>query len=135
MLDIDDFKLINDTFGHQVGDQVLYDISQIFKQTLRQYDIAARYGGEEFVFVLPETDLDQGILMAERIRHTIEDFRILYEGALINITVSIGVTALDMNEFEVSFGELIRQADQAMYFSKKSGKNRVSAWGRDMLNK
>ena len=128
MLDIDDFKIINDTYGHQVGDQVLFEISQIFNRSLRQYDIAARYGGEEFVFVLPEIDLQNGLLMAERVRKTIEEFNILHESTSLKITVSIGVSSLENFASEITFADLIRQADQALYFSKKTGKNRVTAW-------
>ncbi len=125
MLDIDDFKDFNDTFGHPRGDKVLQKVSSIIRDNLREMDVAARYGGEEFVVVLPETDAEGAAAVAERIRQGVAEFP--FVGAdgqpAVNKTVSIGVAAYPHHATALS--RLVDLADRAMYLGKRSGKNRV----------
>lgn len=125
LMDIDDFKKYNDTYGHRQGDMILARIANLFKASLRKTDILARYGGEEFVVVLPDTDKDNAAVMAERIRQAVEEAELMsIDGApLGRITVSIGVAAflVDAKDGE----ELVKKADAACYVAKEKGKNRV----------
>ncbi len=124
MLDIDNFKPINDTYGHLVGDKILITVSDIIKETIRDIDIAGRFGGDEFMIILPQTPIDVGTRVAERIRSKIEQFKIpLKKGGFISFTVSLGICQYhskfkDMREF-------IANADKAMYSAKQNGLNRV----------
>jgi len=127
MLDIDDFKAFNDTYGHLRGDEVLRSISAVVRDNLREMDIAARYGGEEFVVVLPETDAEGAIMVAERI---LEDVRELLNGEASGPggrTVSIGVSSYPRNAHTAL--RLLEAADAAMYVAKRAGKNRVQTAG------
>jgi len=124
MMDIDNFKTINDTYGHKTGDEVLKCLAQLCQQSLRQYDIVGRIGGEEFAFLLPKTEITLGVEIAERMRKNIEATAVKAEdGQLIQFTVSIGVTAL-RNEND-SIDSLLGQSDKAMYEAKHAGRNRV----------
>jgi diguanylate cyclase (GGDEF)-like protein len=124
LLDIDNFKEFNDTYGHLEGDKVLVRFSQIIKDCLRANDSAYRYGGEEFTVILPETDGDKAKTVAQRIRSTLEaeNFTPIPD-QFEKITISIGVTQYFPKEELSAF---IRRADQAMYFSKQNGRNRVT---------
>jgi len=121
MIDIDDFKKVNDTFGHQVGDEVLRRLSSSIKSTIRKADIAARYGGEEFAIVMPETGMKNASIAAERIRKAIEE-EFIKDKKRFAITISVGVTdyKLGMNKYQ-----LVRGADEALYKAKREGKNKV----------
>ena len=119
MMDIDDFKIINDTHGHVAGDQVLVEIADILKSTIRKIDTVGRWGGEEFMIILPESDLDGGLALAEKLRERIHEHKFPGFGCL---TASFGVA---VSEKGMSEKELLYRADQAMYQAKKSGKNRV----------
>ncbi len=123
MGDIDDFKKINDTYGHQVGDEVLKYVAFKILSSVRENDICARYGGEEFIVLLPETDYENGLLVAERIRTSLLEEAIEANGEEITITISIGLASFpeDSNLWE----ELIRIADKRLYKAKELGKNRV----------
>lgn len=125
MIDIDDFKSFNDTYGHPHGDRVLQSVSLTITGMLREIDIAARYGGEEFVIVLPETDLEGALAVAERIRAGVE--RLSFEGFGIDEdvhkTISVGVASYPQHAR--TGAALIVAADQAMYEAKRSGKNMV----------
>ena len=124
LLDIDNFKRFNDTYGHLEGDKVLVRFSQIIKDCLRINDSAYRYGGEEFTVILPETDGDKAKTVAQRIRSTLEAETFTpTPDQSAKITISIGVTQYYPKEELSSF---IRRADQAMYFSKQNGRNRVT---------
>jgi diguanylate cyclase (GGDEF)-like protein len=127
MLDIDDFKVFNDTFGHPRGDKVLQMVSETIRENLREMDVAARYGGEEFVVVLPETDLEGARAVAERIRQGVEKLSFIGgEGVPpVHKTISVGVAAYPRNA--TTQGKLIETADHAMYVAKRGGKNRVVA--------
>ena len=124
MIDIDHFKKINDTFGHHRGDVVLKRCADLIKACLREIDIVGRYGGEEFSVLLPETNLDQGVRVAERLVHMFRDtpLRVGQEEAFV--TISVGATEL---RGEMSLDTLIDEADHAMYSAKRAGRNRYIA--------
>ena len=124
LLDIDNFKEYNDTYGHLEGDKVLVRFSQIIKSCLRANDSAYRYGGEEFTVILPETNGDEAKTVAQRIRASLEAEKYKpVPGKVARITISIGVTQCYPKEELSTF---IRRADKAMYLSKENGRNRVS---------
>ena len=124
MLDIDFFKNINDTYGHAVGDIVLEEVARIIKSCTRSADTAARYGGEEFVVMLNNTPSDAAMAIAERIRKSIEEKIIMYNGKKINVTISIGVSSYNF-DFE-SAKSIVDRADKALYESKQNGRNNVT---------
>jgi diguanylate cyclase (GGDEF)-like protein len=125
LLDIDHFKRYNDNFGHLEGDKVLVKISQLIKSCLRKLDTAYRYGGEEFTVILPETSCEEAVLVAERIRNTVQNLNFEPEnGKTLSITISIGVTQYAAEEQLSTF---IQRADRAMYLSKQNGRNRATA--------
>ena len=123
MLDIDDFKSINDTYGHQQGDVVLKHVAHVLRESSRDADAPARYGGEEMALILPHTDIDGSYTIAERVRAAIEALRIplLDRQGMLQITASVGVAACDGGSKDA----LITQADGAMYAAKRQGKNRA----------
>ena len=123
MIDIDDFKKCNDTYGHLVGDVVLKETARIAKGSTREIDLMARYGGEEFSLVLPETDKAGAMLAAERIRKRIEENIFKAYDEKLKITVSIGLAVYPDDSEEAS--DLIERADKALYAAKSSGKNIV----------
>ena len=126
MLDVDNFKSFNDTYGHQVGDKVLQEVGRLIKNNIRKTDIACRYGGEEFAIIFPNTPLVIARNVAERIRKKIEEHKLIVQGREIQITVSIGVAQYSLDiESELTPKELIERADKALYFAKQLGKNRV----------
>jgi diguanylate cyclase (GGDEF)-like protein len=125
ILDIDDFKRINDTYGHLVGDAVLKDLVCRVAENIRTADVFARYGGEEFGLILPETDLAGAEVLAQRVRKAIIAKPFTYAQHLIHYTVSMGLTLFNAKR-PVKKDLLIDQADTAMYAAKRSGKNRVS---------
>jgi diguanylate cyclase (GGDEF)-like protein len=127
LLDIDHFKRFNDNYGHLVGDDILRNAVQKIAQLLRKMDVFARYGGEEFIILLPESDLEQGVAVAEKLRAMLaaQAFA-LEDGRELGITASFGVSALSAGE---SLDQLIRQADEALYSAKGKGRNRVERAG------
>lgn len=126
ILDLDFFKSINDRWGHIAGDSVLKDFSQVILDTLREGDISCRYGGEEFVVILPETGLEEGKLVAERLRSAIESasFNLTTGQPSIKITASIGITEMVEEDNRLS---LLKRADEALYQAKSKGRNRCDA--------
>ncbi|HNZ65557.1 MAG TPA: GGDEF domain-containing protein [Smithella sp.] len=124
MMDLDKFKSVNDTFGHQVGDDVLMTFSNIVRNVLRKTDFCGRYGGEEFLVVLTQTDLKDARIFAERIRFCVDESLALDlgHGKKSKVTVSIGLAQHLKNE---SIDKTISRADEAMYKAKKNGRNRV----------
>jgi two-component system cell cycle response regulator len=126
VLDIDFFKSINDTYGHDAGDDVLREFAMRIKKSIRGIDLACRYGGEEFVIVMPETDMAVAALVAERIRRRIagEPFAIDQGAKAIDVTLSIGLAALGENDTAAT---VLKRADQALYRAKRDGRNRVVA--------
>lgn len=125
MFDIDYFKRINDSHGHQSGDLVLQALSECAAASIRDIDILARYGGEEFVVVMPQTDMKGAIAIAERLRVSVEGLVIPIQGKKLNVTVSIGVASYQPHARKVSSVEFVDRADQALYEAKCSGRNRV----------
>lgn len=125
IMDMDHFKSVNDSFGHDVGDEVLRQLSQIIIGAVRSSDLAARFGGEEFVVLLPESDFPSAFGMAERMRRTVEEyvFRITHAQGVLNKTLSIGVSTLNMAGDSPE--HLIKRADAALYEAKHGGRNRV----------
>jgi len=134
MIDVDDFKKLNDTYGHLIGDRVLRAIANTVKQQMRGVDTAARYGGEELAIILPRTEMLNAYNVGERIRSAIVELRITTDDdtpKVLNVTASFGISSYP--ESRVSSGEdLVRKADQALYRAKKMGKNRVELfWSED----
>jgi diguanylate cyclase (GGDEF)-like protein len=127
MLDIDRFKQINDTHGHQVGDQVIQAIAAVCRSNLRPNDVAGRYGGEEIAILLPETNRPAAARAAERVRLAIEHLQISIGTLTITVTASLGV-ATTTTEDEQSLEELLYCADNALYLAKQRGRNQVVIW-------
>jgi len=121
MLDIDDFKNINDTYGHYAGDKVLKIVAKKCKESLRETDLIGRYGGEEFAILLPHTEKQEAAIVVERLRKSIADCRIPYGDRIISITVSIGLAVMD--ERMQTLDQLMIKADEALYIAKSNGKN------------
>ena len=125
MLDIDHFKGLNDTYGHQFGDTCLISIADVALNSLRRPpDILARYGGEEFVVLLPNTDLEGGRTVAEKIRHAIESIKLDNDGQAVALTASMGVASIIPDDRD-GFSGLLKLADQGLYQAKESGRNCV----------
>ena len=125
MLDIDWFKQVNDTYGHHTGDEVIVALAQVLKDSVRQSDLICRFGGEEFILLLPETSLEGAVVIAEKIRKTIEEMRIVTEtGDPVHFTVSVGVSQMDP-QHDPDIETTIRRADEALYRAKESGRNRT----------
>jgi diguanylate cyclase (GGDEF)-like protein len=122
MVDVDHFKLVNDTHGHPAGDEVLRVVAGLLRKSLRTGDLAARYGGEEFILLLPGADREGGTLVAERLRRSIEAMTIEFGGVAIKVTASFGVA--EVNAFDTP-AELVARADRGLYGAKRSGRNRV----------
>ncbi|MGM0471205.1 MAG: diguanylate cyclase [Bacillota bacterium] len=122
LLDIDNFKKVNDNYGHPVGDQVLKQLADKLKKITRQMDIVARYGGEEFAIILPETGTKGAKKLAKRINQAIREMVVEEEGVKISITVSIGLTTY---QDHLSQKELISRVDEALYQAKEEGKDRI----------
>ncbi|HWW62153.1 MAG TPA: diguanylate cyclase [Thermoanaerobaculia bacterium] len=127
IIDIDHFKDINDSFGHQAGDVVLAEVAKRFSRSVRSSDYLARYGGEEFVVLLPETQLDDAVSFGEKLRTEVSAAPVPIDGErALTVTVSVGAASLAHTEFK-SPSEMIWAADQALYRAKRNGRNRVEA--------
>ena len=134
MMDIDNFKKINDTYGHLTGDTILKRLAAVLQETVRKIDIPARYGGEEFVVILPETDKENACVIAERIRKNISEIVVkIDENQNLSPTVSMGIAQYSTDGQEAK--ELINAADTALYHSKHNGKNMVSTYEKDGCKK
>ncbi|MEK6537574.1 MAG: sensor domain-containing diguanylate cyclase, partial [Nitrospirota bacterium] len=129
ILDIDDFKVLNDSYGHLCGDEILKTTTNVIRRCVRVIDIAARYGGEEFAIILPTTDKDDAGIIAERIRSEIAGTVCLIKdaGKKLSITVSLGIASFPDDASTIT--ELINNADRALYSAKNQGKNRVVSFG------
>ena len=123
MIDIDFFKKINDSYGHNLGDEVLVELCNLITKNLRKTDLFARWGGEEFVCLLPDTDAHGALTLSENIRKKVEEKHFYHIG---HITISLGV--YQMSPRDVFVGDIIEKADKALYKSKNSGRNKVSLW-------
>lgn len=129
MIDIDDFKRCNDTYGHLVGDAVLKEMARIISENVREIDIVARYGGEEMSIVLPETAAEKAFVAAERLRKRIDENVFKAYDEKLNLTVSIGVAIYPQDGADID--SIIEKSDQALYAAKKSGKNLVRAYKKE----
>ena len=128
MMDLDHFKLVNDTYGHLAGDEVLRQTASVLAGQLRREDLLARYGGEEFAVVVRGIPVEHAMRLGERVRGMIERAVVFFEGTELRVTVSIGVAALATLDGEVTATRLISAADDALYRAKELGRNRVIQW-------
>jgi two-component system, sensor histidine kinase LadS len=128
MMDLDHFKVINDTYGHAVGDEVLQIVATVGRTTLRSIDLFARYGGDEFAVALPETPLEQAVQVAERLRQTFQETSVTTETNSLHFTISIGLSVTDPGSVDLK--TLVKQADEALYKAKGSGRNCVKVFQR-----
>jgi diguanylate cyclase (GGDEF)-like protein len=122
MMDIDNFKQVNDTYGHPVGDQVIRGLSWLLKQRLRKQDILCRYGGEEFLIGLPHTDAEQAFAIMDRIRHDFAQIRHPYGNSHFHVSTSGGIATYPLYQ---TGDALIKAADEALYQAKRGGRNRI----------
>lgn len=126
MIDVDHFKVFNDTYGHLAGDQVLVELAKVIRSQIRTEDIAARFGGEEFSLLLLQCGPEMAYQIADRIRAAVENHRAEYQGQELKITISLGVACACHAQMPTDLNRLIFQADKALYQSKKNGRNRVT---------
>ncbi len=133
MCDLDKFKSVNDTYGHQAGDEVLKQLATILKEEAREIDRVGRYGGEEFMLLLPGTVLDAAVTFAERVRRKIEGHTFTFLGGTLTRTASFGVSAWPHPKID-QCDTLVRAADDALYVAKETGRNRVVRFDGDEFN-
>ena len=134
MIDLDHFKNINDSYGHNVGDQVLQWVGKTLRESCRVYDVPGRYGGEEFCVVLPETLVGNTTVVAERIRNRFESSELTIGDNTLRVTASFGIAGLEsMPGDALTPATLIDRADRALYCAKNRGRNRVELWDSALL--
>jgi len=121
MVDVDRFKLLNDEFGHLLGDEVLRQVACLLSQLLRKSDVVCRYGGEEFVVLLPETTAEQTLLVGEKLRRAVEEWK--FPGVPRPVTISAGIATFP--DHASTRDEFLKAADEALYAAKQTGRNRV----------
>ena len=121
-VDIDFFKKINDTYGHEAGDVILSAVAQVLKKNARKVDFVGRYGGEEFVILLPSTSLKDGVKFGEKLRKMIENFKFIYKNERINVSISSGVAT---RSADLSDAMTLEAADKMLYSAKQGGRNQV----------
>ena len=129
MMDLDNFKNVNDQFDHVFGSFVLATIGRIIRESIRQVDFAARYGGDEFLIVLTETGRKGAVIFADRLRKAIESYEFKSDGQACRLTSSLGVAIGDFSFQDLAGQDLVRQADRALYDAKAEGKNCVKVFG------
>jgi diguanylate cyclase (GGDEF)-like protein len=122
LCDVDHFKVVNDTHGHEAGDAVLSAVARVLRTGVREVDHAARWGGEEFLLLLPETNVSGAALVANRLRDAIGELRVASKGGSLQVTMTFGVSTLHPSE---SIDQAIARADKALYAGKHGGRNRV----------
>ena len=127
IIDIDHFKRVNDTYGHLVGDIALKTVAQCMTRNFRPHDLLARYGGEEFAVLLPDTKLEDAMIIAERLRIGVADEKIYCDGLSFQVTISIGIAR---TQHEEKLETLIGEADHALYRAKELGRNRIEIFGK-----
>ncbi len=130
ILDIDFFKNVNDTYGHQYGDFVLKEVANLMKDSFRKTDMLYRYGGEELVIIMPETSLENAAIPAERLREKISKNNFIYNDIKIKLTVSIGISTMD--ERFSNQKEIVETADRALYNAKQTGRNKVVIYNEQL---
>jgi diguanylate cyclase (GGDEF)-like protein len=133
MCDLDKFKSVNDTYGHQAGDEVLKQLADILRREAREIDRVGRYGGEEFMLLLPGASLDDAVTFAERVRKRIEGHTFTFPGGTLTRTASFGVAGWPHSRID-QCDDLVRKADDALYVAKEAGRNRVVRFDSDEFN-
>ncbi len=129
MLDIDDFKEVNDRYGHPFGDQVLVTIARLIREGVRQTDVVGRYGGEEFLIIMPHTEREAALLLANRILKAVAGYPFLSGMVSVHVTLSIGLATYPFLDHGVKTKNgLLSAADQALYQAKRTGKNKTVVW-------
>ena len=129
IMDLDYFKLINDSFGHAAGDEVIGEVGRLIKTSFRKTDSAGRIGGEEFAVVLKNTSLEDAQRIAEKFRQTVANRKVVYEGQEITFTISIGLAGVFGNSDDIKdIGDILKRADGALYKAKANGRNRVETY-------
>jgi diguanylate cyclase (GGDEF)-like protein len=131
VMDVDEFKKVNDAFGHMAGDKVLENLAITIKQMVRLEDVPSRFGGEEFTVLLPESGADGAWLVSERLRNTVAAMRVPWDPPLPPVTISLGICGFDHRE-RLSADNIIQRADAALYVSKQRGRNRSTIWKPEM---
>jgi len=126
LIDIDNFRDVNNKYGHKAGDKVIRSVASIIKACLRESDIAARYGGEEFGVLLVQTRIPEAVLVMDRIRKNIEKEQFVYEDYIMSITISLGLTFIHQDADSLYIDEILKKADNALYKSKIEGRNRIT---------
>lgn len=129
LLDIDQFKSINDRLGHHAGDAIIREFAEFLKSAVRASDTVARYGGDEFIIILPQADAKEVATMVNRLLVTLRDRRFLVDKETMSVTTSIGIAVFDPNRDQTRPNELIDRADKALYQAKNEGRNRYCFWG------
>jgi two-component system cell cycle response regulator len=126
LMDLDKFKSVNDTYGHDAGDAVLKEFAQRLRENVRGIDLVARFGGEEFIAILPDTDTESAYSVGERLRKAVEatKFKLPGKGGELAVTVSIGISST--TTCNIDQNQLIKLADEALYVSKNEGRNRIT---------
>ncbi len=124
MIDLDNFKAVNDSMGHLAGDSALKAMATLIRETIRREELFARFGGEEFAIILPETKIEQAVILAEKIRAIVENNQFEFESKKFKVTVSIGVATTE-GDPPATMDQLIHQSDARLYMAKKSGRNKV----------
>lgn len=132
IIDLDNFKQVNDTFGHQAGDQVLKVFAKILKESCRGHDLVARFGGEEFAIILSQTKAATAHAVAQRIRNRLEKAAFTFDGRQLRMTASIGLATCNSGS-SIFTSNLVKQADRALYQAKRTGKNKVCVFPDDLL--
>jgi len=133
MCDLDKFKSVNDTYGHQVGDEVLKQMASLLREEAREIDRVGRYGGEEFMLLLPGAELDDAVSFAERVRKRIEGHTFTFSGGTLTRTSSFGVAGWPHPKIR-ECDDLVRTADDALYVAKETGRNKVIRFDSDEFN-
>ena len=126
MIDVDNLKKVNDTYGHRIGDSVIKAVSVGIKESIRQIDTAARYGGDEFGVILPNTLLEDAVMVAQRILDTVSRSSVVYNGEMIPVSVSVGLGQYDSTSTPE---DITSRSDEALYSAKQSGKNNIQVFG------
>jgi diguanylate cyclase (GGDEF)-like protein len=132
VIDVDKFKIFNDSYGHLAGDKVLESIAMVIKQSVRLEDVPSRFGGEEFTILLPNTDQNTAWIVAERVRNAIAAMVVSWDTPLPQVTISLGLVTFNKYK-KLSADEVLRRADDALYQSKTNGRNQTTIWQRQGL--
>jgi len=134
IMDVDRFKVFNDTYGHLAGDKALESLAHVIRQNVRTHDIPSRFGGEEFTILLPGAEAATALMVAERLRTSVSEMTVKWEVPLPRITISLGVFSFGHDE-EIATNDIMRRADEALYVSKACGRNCTTVWEPELFNR